>query len=95
MPREQWTRDESNTWGLVGGSDEVPEYCPGYTTRLPIVQDVARLWGWEKRGSIEMHLRARGIEPWPVLLDYLDIFAGNWARAEAWEMDERAKGSKR
>ena len=94
IPRDEWQTPDGSTWGVVGGSYDVPEYCPGYTVQLPTVQLAARLWGWEKRRSLETHLRGRGIEPWPLLLDYLDVFSGEWNRAEAWEMDERQRRAK-
>ena len=89
LPRSQWLHLPHSSWGACGGSYDVPEYCPGYTARLPMVQEIARLWGWEKRGSLAIHLRGRDYEPTPLQLDMLDVFAGECAQAEAWEIKQR------
>lgn len=91
IPREQWESVHGSAWGVVGGSHSIPETCPGYTVRLPIVQEVARLWGWEKRGCLDAQLRGRSANPGPLELDLLDIFSAESARAESWELDQRRK----
>jgi len=77
-------------WGAIGRSP-IPDICPGYTIRLPQVQFVARMFGWEKRRSLPTHLAARGIEPTQLQMDLVDIMASEWSRAESWEYDERAR----
>jgi hypothetical protein len=92
LPRESWVEIKNSSWGVVGGSYDIPETCPGYTVRLPVVQRVARLWGWEKRRCLDVQLRSRQEEPTELELDLLDLFSAEASRSESWELDQRSKG---
>jgi hypothetical protein len=54
VQREDWLPSDKR-WGYVGGSSvHEPETCPGYTTRLPAVLEVAEAWSWWERGQLGM-----------------------------------------
>jgi hypothetical protein len=81
--------------GTAIGGKLGPAVCPGYTIRLPEVQDVARFWAWEKRGVVELHARERALRLSSTFLDLTDVFAGEAALAERFESEERIEQAKR
>ena len=88
-------KDLKNTekgWGALPGMDFIPEHCPGYTIKLPKVQEVARAWAWEERSSgVIKRYEALGLTFTEDMSDLIDMFAGEQARAEAYEMEEIRK----
>ena len=77
--------------GCRVGGQSGPDLCPGYTAQLPRVIEIARLWGWEKRGSIDTHTRVRGWTLTEPVLDLVDLFAAEQAECERWVIETRAK----
>lgn len=77
--------------GRAVGGKLGPMVCPGYTKFLPEVTEVARFWGWEKRGIVAHQIEARGITLTDFFLDLADVFASEMASAESFEVEERTK----
>jgi len=72
-----------------------PTTCPGYTVRLPIVQEVATYYGWEIRGVAERNSKARKLKVTDGALNLVDVFHGEMKAAESWEMEKRFEESKK
>jgi hypothetical protein len=75
----------------IPGVRDAPELCPGYSTQLPRVVEVARLWGWEQRGSIELNVRTRGWRLSDSVLDMVDVFAAEQSECERWSFEQARK----
>lgn len=75
----------------VPGVRDGPELCPGYSSQLPRVLEIARIWGWEKRGSIDTHTSVRGWVLSESVLDLVDLFAAEHAECERWTFEQRQK----
>lgn len=89
----EWAPEEQQTrgWGEIAGTRLQPTTCPGYTCALPEVQEVARAWAWNEKGGFIPRYRALGMAINDELSELIDMFAGEQAAAEAWEMDQRTK----
>jgi hypothetical protein len=70
-------------WGGPNGKLEL-ETCPGYTTELPDVVDVARLYSWAEKGGLQRHRLTRPI------IDGIDILRSAVADVEVYSV-EKAK----
>ena len=80
---EDWTTPLVS-WGYIGGSPiRQPETCPGYTTTLQVVHEVADAWGWWKRGQLGM------MRDLPLAVTQLvSLFNSEVIAAEGWYYDE-------
>lgn len=94
VPDREWAPDDQQTrgWGMIEGSSLQPTTCPGYTSQLPEVQEAARAWGWNERGGFVQRYQALGLPINEDLSDLVDVFAGEQAVAEAWELRQRSRG---
>ncbi len=81
-------KGRSFVWNHEGNPGEPPTMCPGYTTKLPMVREVAASYiHWEK-GTLEQ--RFRGHELPEPLLDALEILHGNVSEVQSWDLKRRA-----
>jgi hypothetical protein len=75
-------------WRHIGDSGPKPTTCAGYTTKLPMVREVAASYiHWEK-GTLEQ--RFRGHELPEPLLDALEILHVNVSEVQSWDLKRRA-----
>lgn len=96
IPETEWVPKEKRerTWGAVAGSGFIPQYCPGYTTRLAKVQEAARAWGWEQTASGAVRrYEALGLEFTEDISNLMDVFAGEQSAAQSYEIEERRKNA--
>jgi len=77
--------------GSTYGGRLGPTTCPGYSCGLPQVIEVARAWGWEKRGSLAFQIEAREWLVTPAFLDLVDLFSSEQAESERWDFEQRHK----
>lgn len=71
-------------WGYIGGAPvREPETCPGYTTQLPAVMELAELWAWWDKSQ----LGNRADVPDDVA-DLVSAFNGEIVSSRAYYMDE-------
>ena len=75
---------------MVPGCDLLPTVCPGYSHRLPQVQQAARAHFW----ATECGGRHRW-KPTEFMLDLIELFQGARVHAEAYELRERHEEAKR
>jgi hypothetical protein len=62
--------------------------CPGYTTRLPDVVDVARLLWWIEHGTVQRDALA------PVVVTGIDVLRSSIAECEQFRFDEIKEGNR-
>lgn len=74
---------------MVPGCDVLPTVCPGYTHRLPQVQQAARahFWATECGGNHRW-------EPTEVMLDLIEVYHSSRSMAESYEVQERQREAK-
>lgn len=89
IPQREWlpTRDLRVVPGAPLIDDKPPAVCPGYTKRLPVVQEAARAWAYWEKGQLQL----RHPQPTEMLMTLIDVFAGQNAMAQAWESEERRR----
>lgn len=75
--------------GSAIGGELGPKVCPGYTIKLPQVREIARWWGWEKRGVLDIQIERRDLLVTEDVLDLADVFSSEAAQAESWETEQR------
>lgn len=63
--------------------------CPGYTTKLPEVIEIARLRVHAKEGTLSLFMH--GAEPTDVAVVGIEILAGATNEAQAWAMQNPEK----
>ena len=69
-----------------------PTVCPGYTTALPEVREVARAYSWREIGELRSFT---GGQPSEKLVEALDVFGREVARYERWAMTPAKDGGGR
>lgn len=65
--------------------------CPGYTTKLPEVVEIARLRMHAKEGSLPLFMH--GAEPTDVVVVGLEVLAGSTNECTTWAMENPEKKS--
>jgi hypothetical protein len=89
IPAERWKRPSQPR--IVSAELADASMCPGYSAQDPRVAEVALAWTWREKGQ----LLVRFPEPWPLLLDAIDVFQGAVAAANDWYMAELERGGRR
>lgn len=91
--RSQWTPPSSRL-GFEGidykGSD--PTMCPGYTTSLPEVREVANAHGWRELGELRSFC---GGKPTEQLVEGVGILAREVVRYQNWASTPTSEGGGR
>jgi hypothetical protein len=84
--REDWVTPRP-FHGDIGGSPIIqPQTCPGYTTQLPAVVEVATLWAWWEKGQLGM------LADTPEMVaELVSIFNGEIVASRSYYMDEMKK----
>lgn len=96
-PRPADGRVRLTVWRHGGDREKKhPTLCPGYTTTLPEVIEIARARHW--KASLETFVRAtsgdpRALVPEPLLLG-IELLDEAYNNAEAWEWEERERKAK-
>lgn len=75
-------------WHHEGNQSERPTMCTGYTTKLPMVREVAAAYVHWDKGTLEH--RFRGHELPEVLMDALEILHVNVSEVQSWDLKRRA-----
>lgn len=63
--------------------------CPGYTTALPDVVDIARLYPWAEKGGLQRSELTRGA------IDGVDILRNTVGELEAFRIEQMKKEANR
>lgn len=87
IPQTKWRRKAP--WPVPGFRGDVT-VCPGYSSKLGAVQDVARAWSWWTKGQLE----TKYPQPSTLLMDLVEVFNGAQVGAENYEQDERMRRAK-
>jgi hypothetical protein len=84
---------EAQAWSGLGYKGPAPATCPGYTTTLPEVIEVARAWRWWDKGELARFVR--GDEVSDDLILGIDVFEGAVRELERWLLTPADRGGGR
>lgn len=95
LPREDRPADEHPraAWPFGPERSETCDTCPGYTTQLPDVIDIARrvFPHWQKGQAA---IRFAGNDLPPAVVDGIEVLSASVERFSAWRTEQASKGNK-
>jgi hypothetical protein len=82
-----WKDAGADTGYIAGCPVREPETCPGYTTQLPHIAEVASAWAWWEKGQLGM----RADVP-DAIAELVSLFNGEIVAARTYYLEESKKG---
>ena len=85
IPESEWLADYPHHFMKTPSPDHHETACPGYTTQLPAVHEVACCFAWREKGQLQLRY-PDGISD--ELIALLDIYAVSQNLSEQYEYKE-------
>ena len=90
VPRDKWIGNGHGTTFVPGSPISHPEICPGYSTNLPPIREVADAWVWFSKGQMQLVHP----EPSELLTDLVSLFNEAMSGAQAYLSERRREDRK-
>jgi len=86
VPVADWRKAGADAGYLAGCPIREPDTCPGYTTKLAEVAEVATAWAWWEKGQLGMRADVPN-----ALAELVSLFNGEIVSARSYYLDETKK----